>query len=93
MAIFVDQNTKVLVQGLTGNTGSFHTEQALSYHGTKMVGGIHPKKGGSFWDGSVSLPIYASVAEGKERTGANASVVYRPARRRPSSRRSKPRSR
>jgi succinyl-CoA synthetase alpha subunit len=78
MSILIDKNTKVLVQGLTGNTGSFHTEQALSYHGTKMVGGIHPKKGGSFWDGSVSLPIYASVAEGKERTGANASVVYVP---------------
>ena len=78
MSILIDKNTKVLVQGLTGNTGSFHTEQALSYHSTKMVGGIHPKKGGSFWDGSVSLPIYASVAEGKERTGANASVVYVP---------------
>ena len=78
MSILVDKNTKVLVQGLTGNTGSFHTEQALAYHGTKMVGGIHPKKGGTFWDGSVSLPIFATVAEGKERTGANASVVYVP---------------
>ena len=45
MSILIDKNTKVLVQGLTGNTGSFHTEQALAYHGTKMVGGIHPKKG------------------------------------------------
>ena len=54
MSILVDKNTKVLVQGLTGKTGSFHTEQALAYHGTKMVGGIHPKKGGETWDGSVA---------------------------------------
>ena len=78
MSILVDKNTKILVQGLTGNTGSFHTEQALAYHGTQMVGGIHPKKGGTKWDGSVPLPIFASVAEGKEATGANASVVYVP---------------
>ena len=64
MSILVDKNTRVLVQGLTGNTGSFHTEQALAYHGTKMVGGIHPKKGGTAWDGSAPLPIFASVAEG-----------------------------
>ncbi len=78
MSILIDKNTKVLVQGLTGNTGSFHTEQALAYHGTKMVGGIHPKKGGTTWDGSVPLPIFATVAEGKAATGANASVVYVP---------------
>ncbi|MDQ2704336.1 MAG: succinate--CoA ligase subunit alpha [Pseudomonadota bacterium] len=78
MSILIDKNTKVLVQGLTGNTGSFHTEQALAYHGTKMVGGIHPKKGGTAWDGSVPLPIFATVAEGKAATGANASVVYVP---------------
>jgi len=68
------------VQGLTGKTGTFHTEQALAYHGTKMVGGIHPKKGGETWTGGKgeSLPIFASVAEGKEKTGANASVVYVP---------------
>ncbi|MBB6465765.1 succinate--CoA ligase subunit alpha [Aminobacter carboxidus] len=78
MSILIDKNTKILVQGLTGNTGSFHTEQALAYHGTKMVGGIHPKKGGEKWDGSVPLPIFSTVAEGKEKTGANASVVYVP---------------
>jgi succinyl-CoA synthetase alpha subunit len=78
MSILVNKDTKVLVQGLTGNTGSFHTEQALAYHGTKMVGGIHPKKGGTQWDGSVPLPIFATVAEGMESTGANASVVYVP---------------
>ena len=80
MSILVNKNTKVLVQGLTGNTGSFHTEQALAYHGTKMVGGVHPKKGGETWKGSngESLPIFASVAEGKAKTGADASVIYVP---------------
>jgi succinyl-CoA synthetase alpha subunit len=80
MSILVNKDTKVLVQGLTGKTGTFHTEQALAYHGTQMVGGIHPKKGGETWAGSKgeSLPIFSSVAEGKERTGATASVVYVP---------------
>jgi len=80
MSILIDKNTKVLVQGLTGKTGTFHTEQALAYHGTQMVGGIHPKKGGSTWEGSggQKLPIFASVAEGKSETGANASVIYVP---------------
>ncbi|MGN6537645.1 succinate--CoA ligase subunit alpha [Ollibium composti] len=80
MSILIDKNTKILVQGLTGKTGTFHTEQALAYHGTKMVGGIHPKKGGETWEGSKGekLPIFASVAEGKEKTGATASVVYVP---------------
>ena len=82
MSILVNKGTKVLVQGLTGKTGTFHTEQALAYHGTKMVGGIHPKKGGETWssglDGAATLPIFASVREGKAATGANASVVYVP---------------
>ncbi len=80
MSILIDKNTKILVQGLTGKTGTFHTEQALAYHGTQMVGSIHPKKGGETWEGSKGekLPIFASVAEGKEKTGANASVVYVP---------------
>ncbi|MCF6115449.1 succinate--CoA ligase subunit alpha [Mesorhizobium muleiense] len=80
MSILVDKNTKVLVQGLTGKTGTFHTEQALAYHGTKMVGGIHPRKGGETWTGAMgeSLPIFSTVAEGKAKTGANASVVYVP---------------
>ncbi|MCA0011633.1 succinate--CoA ligase subunit alpha [Mesorhizobium sp. B292B1B] len=80
MSILVDKNTKVLVQGLTGKTGTFHTEQALAYHRTKMVGGIHPKKGGETWTGAKgeNLPIFATVAEGKAKTGANASVVYVP---------------
>ncbi|AQX20545.1 succinate--CoA ligase subunit alpha [Bartonella sp. WD16.2] len=80
MSILVNKNTKVLIQGLTGKTGTFHTEQALAYHGTQMVGGINPKKGGEMWEGSKgeTLPIFASVAEGKEKTGANASVIYVP---------------
>ncbi|WP_455481963.1 succinate--CoA ligase subunit alpha [Bartonella sp. B35(2025)] len=80
MSILIHQDTKVLVQGLTGKTGTFHTEQALAYHNTKMVGGINPKKGGEVWKGSKgeTLPIFASVAEGKEKTGADASVIYVP---------------
>ncbi|MBX3570664.1 MAG: succinate--CoA ligase subunit alpha [Rhizobiaceae bacterium] len=80
MSILIDKNTKILVQGLTGKTGTFHTEQALAYHATKMVGGIHPAKGGETWTGKggETLPIFASVAEGKEKTGADASVVYVP---------------
>ncbi len=84
MSILINKDTKILVQGLTGKTGTFHTEQALAYHGTKMVGGIHPQKGGSTWKAEngdaagTELPIFASVAEGKAETGANASVVYVP---------------
>ncbi len=82
MSILVDKNTKVIVQGLTGKTGTFHTEQALAYYGTKMVAGVHPKKGGETWssgiEGAAELPIFASVKEAKAETGANASVVYVP---------------
>ena len=81
MSILVDKNTRVLVQGLTGKTGTFHSEQALAYFGTRMVGGTHPKKGGETWTSGIEgteLPIFASVAEGKAATGANASVIYVP---------------
>ena len=81
MSILVNKDTRVLVQGLTGKTGTFHTEQALAYYGTKMVGGTHPKKGGETWSSGTdgtTLPIFASVAEGKEKTRANASVIYVP---------------
>jgi succinyl-CoA synthetase, alpha subunit len=80
MSILINKDTKVLVQGLTGKTGTFHTEQALAYYGTKMVGGIHPAKGGETWTSSSrqTLPIFSSVAEGKERTGADATVIYVP---------------
>ncbi len=80
MSILINKNTKIIVQGLTGKTGTFHTEQALAYHGTQMVAGTHPSKGGSNWTGSngETLPIFASVAEAKEATGATASVIYVP---------------
>jgi succinyl-CoA synthetase alpha subunit len=82
MSILVNKDTKVIVQGLTGKTGTFHTEQALAYYGTKMVAGTHPKKGGETWtsgvDGSASLPIFTAVAEARDATGANASVIYVP---------------
>ena len=81
MSILVNKDTRVLVQGLTGKTGTFHTEQALAYFGTKMVGGVNPKKAGETWTSGVDgtpLPVFASVAEGKERTGATATVIYVP---------------
>src|SRR3569832_1828481 len=82
MSILVNKDTRVLVQGLTGKTGSFHTEQALAYFGTKLVGGTHPKKGGeirtSGVEGLSRLPFFTTVAEGKAKTGANASVIYVP---------------
>jgi succinyl-CoA synthetase alpha subunit len=74
MAILVDKNTKVLTQGMTGNTGSFHTEQAIAY-GTKMVGGVAPGKGGST---HLNLPVFNTVREAREATGADASVIYVP---------------
>lgn len=80
MSILIDKNTKIITQGLTGNTGSFHTNQALAYHGTQMVAGTHPKKGGTNWDADngQQIPIFTTVAEAKEATGADASVIYVP---------------
>ena len=74
MSILVDKNTKVLTQGMTGSTGTFHTEQAIAY-GTQMVGGVTPGKGGSE---HIGLPVFDTVKEGMEKTGADASVVYVP---------------
>ncbi len=81
MSILVNKDTKIIVQGLTGKTGTFHTEQALEYYGTRMVAGVHPKKGGETWgsvESAAQLPIFASVAEAKDATGADASVIYVP---------------
>ena len=81
MSILVNKDTKIIVQGLTGKTGTFHTEQALEYYGTKMVAGVHPKKGGETWgsvESAAQLPIFASVDEAREATGADASVIYVP---------------
>ncbi|MDG1419029.1 MAG: succinate--CoA ligase subunit alpha, partial [Maricaulis sp.] len=81
MSILVNKDTKIIVQGLTGKTGTFHTEQALEYYGTRMVAGVHPKKGGSTWggmEGAAELPIFASVAEARDATNADATVIYVP---------------
>ena len=75
MSILINKDTKVIVQGLTGATGTFHTEQALAYHGTKMVAGVTPGKGGQ---SHIGLPVYNSVHEAKQKTGATASVIYVP---------------
>jgi succinyl-CoA synthetase alpha subunit len=75
MSILIDKNTKVICQGFTGKNGTFHTEQALAYHGTKMVGGTSPGKGG---ETHLGLPVFDTVAEASEKTGANASVIYVP---------------
>ncbi len=74
MAVLVDKNTKVICQGVTGKTGTFHTEQAIAY-GTQMVGGVTPGKGGSE---HLGLPIFNTVSEARDVTGATASVVYVP---------------
>jgi succinyl-CoA synthetase alpha subunit len=74
MAILVNAQTKVICQGITGAQGTFHTEQAIKY-GTKMVGGVTPGKGGTQ---HLGLPVFNSVHEAVEKTGANASVLYVP---------------
>ena len=74
MAVLIDENTKVICQGLTGSQGTFHTEQAIAY-GTKMVGGVTPGKGGMT---HLDLPVFNSVHEAKAVTQANASVIYVP---------------
>ena len=74
MSILIDKNTKVITQGMTGATGTFHTEQALAY-GTKMVGGVTPGKGGTT---HIGLPNFNTVAEAKHATGATASCIYVP---------------
>jgi len=77
MAIFVDSHTKVMVQGITGNAGAFHAEQMLAYAPTKLVAGVSPDRGGDIFAGAV--PIFDSVRAAKEKTGAEASVIFVPA--------------
>ena len=74
MSILIDQHTKVICQGVTGAQGTFHTEQAIAY-GTKMVAGVTPGKGGQT---HVGLPVFDTVLEAREKTGADASVIYVP---------------
>ncbi|RRB94404.1 succinate--CoA ligase subunit alpha, partial [Escherichia coli] len=74
MSIYINKDTKVITQGMTGETGSFHTKAALEY-GTQMVGGVTPGKGGTT---HLDLPVYDTVAEAVAKTGATASVIYVP---------------
>lgn len=76
MSILVDENTRLLVQGITGGEGTFHTRACMEY-GTKVVGGITPGKGGALWEGKV--PVFNTVSEAAKKTGANASIIFVPA--------------
>ena len=74
MSVLVNKNTKVICQGFTGTHGTFHSEQALKY-GSKLVGGVTPKKGGQK---HLGLPVFNTVVEAKDKTGANATMIYVP---------------
>jgi len=76
MSILVDKNTKVICQGFTGSHGTFHSEQAIAY-GTNLVGGVTPKKGGQV---HLGKPVFNTVKEAKEKTGADATMIYVPAK-------------
>ena len=75
MSILVDKNTRVVVQGITGKEGTFHTKQCIDY-GTNVVAGVTPGKGGQMWEGKI--PVYNTVAEAVEKEGANASLIFVP---------------
>jgi succinyl-CoA synthetase alpha subunit len=75
MAILVDKSTRLVVQGITGGEGSFHTRQMIEY-GTNVVAGVVPGKGGTLFDGKI--PIFNTVREAVEKEGANTSIIYRP---------------
>lgn len=79
MSIFIDEHTRLIVQGITGRDGSFHTRQMIEY-GTQVVGGVTPGKGGQVFEGpdDVSVPIFNTMDEAVAQTGANVSVIYVP---------------
>ncbi len=76
MSVLVDKNTRLVVQGITGTAGAFHTRQCVDY-GTNVVGGVTPGKGGQMFDGKV--PVFDTVWEARQKTGCNASMVFVPA--------------
>src|SRR5437868_5333296 len=80
MATLVDENTRLLVQGITGREGGFHAQQAIEY-GTKVVAGVTPGKGGAYVlgnDGAKGVPVFNTVREAVEKTGANVSMIFVP---------------
>ncbi|HIO41520.1 MAG TPA: succinate--CoA ligase subunit alpha, partial [Aquifex sp.] len=80
MAIIVDKNTKVVVQGITGKEGSFHAKQCLEY-GTQIVAGVTPGKGGQTWtddEGKYQVPVFNTVEEAVKEAGANTSLIFVP---------------
>src|SRR5512147_1779151 len=78
MAILVNKNTKLLVQGITGDAGAFHAKQMIEY-GTDLVAGVTPGKGGTDFDGGKrKVPVFNTVKDAVKQTGANASVIYVP---------------
>jgi len=76
MSVLVDKNTRLVVQGITGSAGAFHTRQCIDY-GTKVVAGVTPGKGGQMFDGT--LPVFDTVWEARQKTGCNASMIFVPA--------------
>src|SRR5438128_6510010 len=76
MSVLVDKNTRLVVQGITGSAGAFHTRQCIEY-GTDVVAGVTPGKGGQMFDGTI--PIFDTVWEARQKTGCNASMVFVPA--------------